>query len=76
LVSSPQLDAWLGDAVTTSDAGVAKQDYANVQNYVLKNAYALPLYADHYVLGATAELHGVRFDTDAEPLFYDAWLAE
>lgn len=75
-VDSPQLDTWLNKAAATSSPEVDKQDYANAQAYVLKNAYVLPGYIEQYTLGATSKLHGVIFDQQAFPLFYDAWLSK
>jgi peptide/nickel transport system substrate-binding protein len=72
----PQLDTWLNGAAQTANTAVAKQDYASAQEYVLNNAFVLPIYVEKYTLGESNELHGITFDAQAYPLFYGAWLSK
>lgn len=74
-VNSAQLNAWLIQATETTSQVVAAQDYANVQRYILENHLVIPVYTPEYTLGETTSLHGVTFDTQADPLFYGAWLS-
>lgn len=72
---SPELDALLQTGATTSDPQAAKTAYSKVQAYVVRNAFALPVYVPQYTLGASDKLHGITFGQQAFPLFYDAWLS-
>jgi peptide/nickel transport system substrate-binding protein len=74
-LNSPQVDGWLDTATTTSSGAVAATAYANVQSYVLANAYVLPLYTPSLISGYSAAVHGIGYDAQAYPLFYDAWLS-
>jgi peptide/nickel transport system substrate-binding protein len=74
-VDVPQLDTWLNGAEESTNPATIKSDYAKVQEYVLQNALVLPVYDPVYELGATTKLQGLRFDAQAFPLFYGAWLS-
>jgi peptide/nickel transport system substrate-binding protein len=74
-LDSAQVDAWLSQATSTTSPAVAGAAYAKVQAYVLANAYVLPLYTPNLISGYSTKVHGVGYDAQANPLFYDAWLA-
>jgi peptide/nickel transport system substrate-binding protein len=73
-VSVPRLDGWLDGAETTSTAATRASDYAQAQQYIIKNALAVPLFVEEETVGASTAVHGVVFDANAYPLFYGAWL--
>jgi peptide/nickel transport system substrate-binding protein len=75
LSDSPQLDGWLDEAATTSDAAVAARDYALAQADVLKSGYLLPGYVPTSLVGTTSALQGVTFDPQGIAQLYGAWLA-
>ena len=67
------LDAQLNEAVG-ADADRRAELYAEVQQTVIDEAYSVPVYIPAYHLGHSDELQGVRWATNAKPLFYNAWL--
>jgi len=48
--------------------------YHDVQEEIIGQAYAVPLYVAAYQLGASKRLQGLSWATNAKPNFYDAWL--
>lgn len=74
-LDSAQVDGWLATATSTTNAAVAAADYAEVQKYVLASAYVLPLYTPVTISGYSAAVHGISYDAQAFPRFYDAWLS-
>jgi peptide/nickel transport system substrate-binding protein len=75
-VAVPQLDQWLDDAETTSNPATRATDYDNAQSYIIKNALAIPLFVNMESVGASPDVHGLTFDSNAYPLFYSAWLSK
>lgn len=67
------LDEKLNTAIGAPDAE-RKQLYADIQQEVIEQAYAVPLFVAAYQLGASKTLHGISWATNAKPNFYDAWL--
>lgn len=47
---------------------------AEVQNYVIDQAYAIPIFEEPQVFGAAPYLKGVGFEAVGRPSFYGAWL--
>jgi peptide/nickel transport system substrate-binding protein len=74
-LDSAQVDGWLSAATATSSPAVAAADYGFVQQYVLAGAYVLPLYTPSLISGYTSAVHGISYDAQAYPQFYDAWLS-
>ncbi|EFC83401.1 ABC transporter substrate-binding protein [Parafrankia sp. EUN1f] len=73
-ISSPEVDGWLAAGAATTDLAARRENYAKVQNYVVDEAYTLPLYVNTRLVGARPSVHDITFDTDAFPIFYDAWV--
>lgn len=48
--------------------------YRQVQEAIIVEAYAVPLYVNAFLLGVSSDLHDVSWATNAKPIFYDAWL--
>ncbi len=67
------MDDELAAAVGGSDDQRAEL-YRQVQEEVIGEAYAVPLYVNAFLLGVSSDLHGVSWATNAKPLFYDAWI--
>jgi len=67
------MDDELTAAVGATDAERAEL-YKAVQEEVVGQAYAVPLYVNAFLLGVSSELHGVSWATNAKPIFYDAWI--
>lgn len=47
---------------------------AEVQRYVIDQAYAIPIFEEPQVFGGAPHLHGIRFEAVGRPYFYTAWL--
>jgi peptide/nickel transport system substrate-binding protein len=67
------LDEKLNKAIGASDAE-RKRLYTEIQTEIVEQAYAVPLYVAAYQLGASKQLLGISWATNAKPNFYDAWL--
>jgi peptide/nickel transport system substrate-binding protein len=74
--SNPAVDKALSAALATDDKAAQTQLYAQAQEQITKDAAVFPVYAFSYVLGSTSKLHGVEFEPQAYPIFYDAWLTQ
>jgi peptide/nickel transport system substrate-binding protein len=73
-LDSAQVDGWLASATATTNPALAAAGYASVQKYVLAGAYVLPLYTPVNISGYSSAVHGISYDAQAYPRFYDAWL--
>jgi peptide/nickel transport system substrate-binding protein len=71
-ISFPQLDGWLTEASTVSDPQTRRDDYAKAQKFLVDNALLLPLYVSSALVGASSQVHGLRFDLSGYPVFRDA----
>jgi peptide/nickel transport system substrate-binding protein len=72
---NPAVEQELTAALATDDKAQQTTFYAQAQQQITKDAAVFPVYAFSYVLGSTSKLHGVEFEPQAYPIFYDAWLA-
>lgn len=72
-VDDPQVDAWVNQGAEEQDPAARKKIYVDVQNWVDEHAVMIPTYVPAYLVGAAADVLGLRFDPNAWPLFYDAW---
>jgi peptide/nickel transport system substrate-binding protein len=68
------LDDRLITAIGAPDAE-RKRIYTELQQEIIDQAYAVPIYVAAYQLGVSRRLNGIHWATNAKPLFYDAWLA-
>ena len=67
---------WTGLSQAVGVSGEERQRlYHEVQEEIIGQAYAVPLYVAAYQLGASKTLHGISWATNAKPNFYDAWLS-
>ncbi|MCW2943240.1 MAG: putative transporter dipeptide/oligopeptide binding protein [Actinomycetia bacterium] len=74
--SNPEVDAWLEQALAVTDPAAKAALYAKVQQRVNDDAIVFPVYVFNYVLGEQRKVHGIGWEPQAYPLFYDAWLAK
>ncbi|MFD0636636.1 ABC transporter substrate-binding protein [Catenulispora yoronensis] len=72
----PQLDQWLNGAAAGSDAAQRKQSYLAAQQYIIKNALAIPVYVPTTLVGYQTKVHGLALDADGSLLFHGAWIAK
>ncbi|MEU1730144.1 ABC transporter substrate-binding protein [Streptosporangium sp. NPDC020145] len=73
--SNKDVDAWLDQTLDTVDPAKRAELYAKVQRKVVEDAAVFPVYTFNYVLGAARRVHGVTWEAQAYPSFYDAWVA-
>ncbi|MCW2920086.1 MAG: putative transporter dipeptide/oligopeptide binding protein [Actinomycetia bacterium] len=74
--SDKEVDGWLGDALGTTDLTKRADLYTKVQQKVTDNAAVFPVYVFNYLLGASKKTHGIGWEPQAYPTFYDAWVAK
>jgi peptide/nickel transport system substrate-binding protein len=74
--SNPVLDKTLNDALATDDKAARTALYARAQQQITEDAAVFPVYAFSYILGSTSKLHGIKFEPQAYPIFYDTWLSK
>ena len=74
-LAAADLNGWLIEGATSSDPNVRRRDYAQAQRYLVTHAIALPVYVQTSLVGAANKVHGLAWDAQAYPLFYDGWIA-
>ena len=68
------LDGLLVDVASTADADARNAEAAAVQEYLLDNAYGIPLFEQPEVFGAAEYVEGIAFEAVGRPSFYNVWL--
>ncbi|NUR87597.1 MAG: TIGR04028 family ABC transporter substrate-binding protein [Nonomuraea sp.] len=65
-------------AEESSEPDVAKRDakVGEIQNYVIDQAYAIPLFEEPQVYGAATYVQGVAFEAVGRPSFYSVWKSQ
>lgn len=71
-VTVPELDRLLDGAETSTNQAERINDYIQAQKYISAHALALPGYVPADLLGYSDKVHGLTFEPNAYPLFYDA----
>ncbi|MET0930306.1 MAG: ABC transporter substrate-binding protein [Aeromicrobium sp.] len=74
--SDPAVDAALEDGLGEVDLDQQSAAYATAQQKITEDAAVFPVYVFNYVLGRSDSLHGVAFEPQAYPTFYDAWKSQ
>ena len=72
-VNDPVLEELLAKGLTLPEGDERAKVYADVQQRVIGQAYAVPTYVPFGRLGARKTVHGLAFATNSAPLFYDVW---
>ncbi|UXY08907.1 ABC transporter substrate-binding protein [Kosakonia sp. ML.JS2a] len=67
------LDSQLETAVGASDAERKRLYYA-IQQQIIDQAWAVPIYIPAYQLGKSKQVQGISWATNAKPNFYDVWI--
>ncbi|GLX10976.1 ABC transporter substrate-binding protein [Microbispora sp. NBRC 16548] len=75
-LSDKEIDGWLSDALDTTDQAERAELYAKVQQRVTGEAAVFPVYVFNYLLGASKKTHGIGWEPQAYPTFYDAWVEQ
>jgi peptide/nickel transport system substrate-binding protein len=74
--SDKQVDGWLDQALSTTDLTKRADLYAKTQQKTNAEAVVFPVYVFNYVLGASKKTHGIQWEPQAYPTFYDAWVSK
>ncbi len=74
LSNDAELDRLLELVASTADGDARLQATADVQQYLVDNAYVIPLFEEPQVYGAQTYVQGFSFDSVARPTFYSTWL--
>ncbi|CUU58209.1 peptide/nickel transport system substrate-binding protein [Parafrankia irregularis] len=72
-VKDPEVDTWTTTGAGTFDEKVRNDVYARTQQRVVRIGAVVPVYTPSSILAAGRHVHGIAFDTNAWPQFYDAW---
>ncbi|WP_193560484.1 TIGR04028 family ABC transporter substrate-binding protein [Dankookia rubra] len=73
--SDARLNALL-DGIASEPDGPKRLDLvAEVQRYVIDQAYTIPIFEEPQVFAASTRLRGMAFEAVGRPSFYGAWLA-
>ena len=73
--SDPALDKDFADGLATTDLTEQAKIYGDAQQRITDQVLVFPQYAFKYVLGESDKVHGVAFEPQAFPTFYDAYKA-
>ncbi|MGW5108713.1 ABC transporter substrate-binding protein [Nocardia sp. NPDC004123] len=73
-VDDPQVDAWVGNAARTLDAGAQRADYAAAQHWAIDQAVLVPIFVPASQVATRTRVHGIAAAPASYPVFYDAWL--
>jgi peptide/nickel transport system substrate-binding protein len=75
LVSSDaELDKLLEDVASEPDTDKRNENVAEAQEYLIDQAYVIPLFEEPQVYGAAPYVQGIKFEAVGRPSFYDVWL--
>jgi peptide/nickel transport system substrate-binding protein len=72
-LQDPAVEKDLVDALATTDLTKQAQLYGDAQQRITDAVAVFPVYVFNYVLGSSKKVHGVVFEPQAFPTFYDAW---
>lgn len=70
-LNDPEIDKLLNQGYQETDPQKRKAAYAQIQQYVIKNALALPIYLFPYTVAHSSSVEGLKFDLLGYPQFYD-----
>ncbi|WP_439649064.1 ABC transporter substrate-binding protein [Herbidospora cretacea] len=71
-----EVDAWLEEALATTDLAARAALYAKVQQRVTADAAVIPVYSFTYLLGASKSVRDITWEPQGHPTFYDAWVSK
>ncbi|MBN6050632.1 TIGR04028 family ABC transporter substrate-binding protein [Nonomuraea sp. RK-328] len=73
LSNDDKLDRLLEEESALPDVAERNAKVAEIQRYVVDQAYAIPLFEEPQVYGVAPNVHGVAFEAVARPSFYAVW---
>ncbi len=74
--SNPTVDADLRAALAETDLAKQSAIYGRAQQQIADDAAVFPVYVFNYALGRSNKVQGVKFEPQAFPTFYDAWVTQ
>jgi peptide/nickel transport system substrate-binding protein len=72
-LQDPAVEKDLTAALATTDLTKQARLYGDAQKRITDEAAVFPVYVFNYILGSSKKVHGVVFEPQAFPTFYDAW---
>ncbi|WP_106850404.1 TIGR04028 family ABC transporter substrate-binding protein [Blastococcus sp. Marseille-P5729] len=73
-ISDPELEKLLLDVASTVDPKARIAADQKVQEYLIDQAYVIPLFEEPQVFGIAASTHGVEFESVGRPDFSNTWI--
>ncbi|MBN8882083.1 MAG: TIGR04028 family ABC transporter substrate-binding protein [Salana multivorans] len=74
LSTDAELDRLLEVVSSTADPAARLEASKAAQDYLVEQAYVIPLFEEPQVYGAQNYVHGFGWDSIARPIFYSTWL--
>jgi peptide/nickel transport system substrate-binding protein len=74
LSNDPKLDALLEEEASEPDPDARNAKVAEIQEYIVDQAYMIPLFEEPQVYGAAPYVEGIEFEAVGRPSFYNVWL--
>ena len=74
--ADPTIDRLLQEQITAADPGARLKVLEEYNNYVIDNAYSIPLLEDTQIFAVAPRVHGFANAANSVPWFYDAWIGE
>lgn len=71
-----ELDGLLQKQLTATDDASRDQLLGQLQDYVIDNAYSIPIINDSQIFAVQPTVHDFSWSAEARPLFYDAWTSK
>lgn len=72
-ISDPDVDAWLSAARATLDADKRRELYSKVQQRLVEQAYWIPMYGQHEILGVNKKLDFKASGDEILKVYYATW---
>jgi peptide/nickel transport system substrate-binding protein len=73
-VEDPTVDDLIDRGRTATDPAERAEIYAELQTYVMDNAFILPLWDNSWITLAAPTVQGLAFDLEARPQLYNVWV--
>lgn len=71
-VTKPEVDAWLDEAVATSDTAIRQELYQRIQQWNNEQVLIVPLFVPSEITVANDDVRGLVYDLYGRPAFYGA----
>lgn len=74
--TDPKLNGFLESVASGTDSAQRVAASKAAQEYLLDQAYVIPIFEEPQVFAGAPYVHGIAFESVGRPSFYDTWLAE